>query len=99
MNRRELLAGIATLPLVLAARATAKAQATRQADPNTLLDINSAPPEKLMTLPNIDLITAKKIIAARPYKAKQDLLAKKVLSQELFNGIQARIQVLPIAKK
>ena len=93
MNRRQWLTSVAAL-LTTAAAAAAQA---RQADPNTLLDLNTAPPEKLMTLSGIDLITAKKIIAGRPYKTKNDLITKKILSQDAFNAIQARVTVVPPA--
>jgi competence protein ComEA len=85
MNRRQLLTSMAA---ILAGAATASAQ-RRQADAGALLDLNAAPAEKLMTLPGVDLITAKKIIAGRPYKAKNDLVTKKVIPQETFNSIQA----------
>ena len=102
MNRRQMLAGIVTGLTVLGAAGSAMAQRPGQADPSVLIDVNSAPPEKLMTLNNIDLMTAKKIIAARPYKAKNDLVNKKVLTPEQFKGIETRITVPapePAAKK
>lgn len=94
MNRRQMLKTIATLTLILAAIVAAAAQTPRNAAPSNLLDLNSAPPEKLMTLPGIDLILAKKILAGRPYKTKNDLLAKKIIAQELFTAIQARVTVV-----
>jgi len=43
-------------------------------------DLNQVPLATLMTLPEMDDATAKSIIAARPYKAKRDLLKRKILT-------------------
>lgn len=94
MNRRQMLKTIATMTPILAAGVAAAAQTPRQADPSNLLDLNSAPPEKLMTLSGIDMIAAKKIIAGRPYRTKNDLVTKKIIPQEAFNVIQGRVTVV-----
>jgi competence protein ComEA len=57
------------------------------------LDLNTATPEKLMTLPQIDIVLAKKIIAGRPYTNKDQLISKKVLNAEQFNRIARAITV------
>lgn len=59
------------------------------------VDINSATKEQLMALPGIDDATADKIIAARPYKAKTDLLHKNVLTKTEYSKVSSHI----IAKK
>jgi DNA uptake protein ComE-like DNA-binding protein len=70
---------------------TAPAPAARSAAPPAnaanLLDINSAPAEKLMTLPGIDIGLAKKIIEHRPYKLKTELTSKKVIPQDAYDHI------------
>jgi len=57
------------------------------------VDLNSAPVEKLMTLTNVDLMTAKKIVAARPFKNKTEVVSKKIMSQEDFNHIARGVTV------
>ena len=72
----------------------AKAAAPTPAGENSdALDLNSAPLEKLMTLNNVDMIVAKKIVAARPFKNKNEVVSKKIMSQEDFNRIARSVTV------
>ena len=77
-----------------AAKTAPKAAAATPAGENAdALDLNSAPLEKLMTLTGVDLMTAKKIAAARPYKNKNEVVSKKIMSQEDFNHIARGVTV------
>ena len=58
---------------------------------NTLIDLNSASKAELMTLPGIGDAYADKIIAARPYARKDQLLAKKVLPQATYDKIKNNV--------
>src|ERR1700759_1873755 len=49
------------------------------------LDINSASESQLDDLPGIDKLTARRIIAARPYHEKRDLLDKEIISTDEYN--------------
>src|SRR5215467_7814141 len=76
-----------------AATKQAAPAATPSGENDNALDLNSAPVEKLMTLNGVDLMTAKKIVAARPYKNKNEVVSKKVMSQEDFNKIARGVTV------
>jgi len=77
-----------------AAKAAPKAAAAAPSGENAdAIDLNSAPVEKLMTLNGVDLMTAKKIVAARPFKNKQEVVSKKIMSQEDFNHIARGVTV------
>ena len=56
-----------------------------------LIDINSATKEELDALPGIGSARADAIIKGRPYRGKDDLLNKKVIPSNAYNGIKDRI--------
>lgn len=56
----------------------AKKQAVPDA-PRKLVDINSASPRELKTLPGVDDALAVRIVANRPYLSKAELVTKNVL--------------------
>ena len=59
------------------------------------VDLNSATKEQLMTLPGIDDATADKIIAARPFAKRMDLVSKSVVSKDEYAKIKSKV----VAKK
>lgn len=71
-----------------AAPAKPKAAASKPAE---LIDINSASPAELKTLPGIGEALAAKIIAGRPYRAKNELEQKKVVPTATYAKIRDRI--------
>src|SRR5215468_1200778 len=70
-----------------------RAAPAASAENDNALDLNSAPLEKLMTLNGVDLMVARKIVAARPYKNKTELVSKKVMTQEDLNKISRGVTV------
>ena len=55
------------------------------------VDINSATREELMQLPGINEATADKIIAARPFKSKNDLVTKSIVTKAEYSKISSRL--------
>jgi DNA uptake protein ComE-like DNA-binding protein len=57
----------------------------------TLIDINSATKEQLDALPGIGPARADAIIKGRMYKGKDDLVHKKIIPQNVYDGIKDKI--------
>ncbi|MDO4230648.1 MAG: helix-hairpin-helix domain-containing protein [Lautropia sp.] len=69
----------------------AKAHAAAAASGAGKLDINSASEAELASLPGIGAARAKAIIKGRPYKGKDDLQRRNVLSASVYEKIKDRI--------
>jgi competence protein ComEA len=101
--KTPLLVLAATLALALPARAQAPAPAPamkaapsmsmsmKAAPKGPLLDLNTASEEELKALKGVGDARAKKIIAGRPWKGKDDLVAKGILPQKTYDGIKDKI--------
>jgi DNA uptake protein ComE-like DNA-binding protein len=56
-----------------------------------LIDINTAPKDQLDKLPQIGSARADAIIKGRPYRAKNELVDKKVIPQNAYDAIKERV--------
>ena len=72
-------------------RAHTKTAATHKAPAANLIDLNSATKDQLMTLPGIGDALADKIIAARPYKMKNELTTKHIIPATTYKKIAGKV--------
>jgi len=95
------LAGVLMVPsFAQTGAAKAKDAPKAAAKAGDLVDINSASADDLKALPGIGDAYSKKIIAARPYDKKDQLVSKNVLPQATYDKISAMIVAKqPKAKK
>ena len=89
-STQKIKEGAASATAVIKKDTTAVVQGVQEGwnrDKNGPLDLNSATKSQLVSLPGISGAEADAIISNRPYKQKQDLVAKGVLSQRDYNRI------------
>jgi competence protein ComEA len=96
---------LALLAVALASTGIAFAQGTKEAPRKTpdatkseapakkadLMDINSASEKELATLPGIGEARAKAIVKGRPYRGKDELVQKKILTEKVYDGIKDQV--------
>ncbi|MDQ2954975.1 MAG: helix-hairpin-helix domain-containing protein [Pseudomonadota bacterium] len=69
----------------------ATAPAVAPASQPALIDLNSATKAELDVLPGIGPARADAIIKGRPYKGKDELVQKKILSKSVYDGIRDKV--------
>lgn len=95
MSFKTLLAALA----LLFGAAPAFAQGARPAAPaapaSSLIDINSASRDDLMSLDGIGEVRADAIIRARPFKTKGDLVERRLIPEALYEKIADKVMARP----
>jgi competence protein ComEA len=100
MNFRRFGSGLVVLAVVAALAAATPSMASGTAAPAPTkatkaathhLDINSCSKEELMKLPGIGEAYAEKIVSGRPYKAKDELIHKKLIPEATYKKISGMI--------
>jgi competence protein ComEA len=79
--------------LVLAGASLAQ---TRPPPPATnLIDLNNASRDDLMTLDGIGEVRADAIIRARPFRAKTELVERRIIPEALYDKIADKVMARP----
>ncbi len=80
-------------PAAPSSKGKATPSTTRRKGKLKPVDLNNATTEALSFMLGIDLALAKKIVAARPYRSKADLVTRGVLSQATYNTLKDKVMV------
>ena len=83
MRRRAFL-----ITALVPAAASAQTRATTAANP---IDLNSASRDVLMTLDGIGEVKADAIIRARPFRAKTELVERRIVPEALYEKIADKV--------
>jgi competence protein ComEA len=65
--------------------------AARSRETSDLLDINTATPQQLNALPGFGDAYVRRVIAGRPYTAKNQLVTRGILPQPAYDTVSSRI--------
>jgi DNA uptake protein ComE-like DNA-binding protein len=82
---------LAPAPSAQAKKTTAKPAAAASQPAANLMDLNTATKEQLMTLSGIGEAYAAKIIAGRPYRAKNELVTKNIVPEATYKKIAGKV--------
>lgn len=95
MRRRALVTGVAMLIGVGAAAAQTRPTQPPAAAAASLIDLNSASRDDLMSLEGIGEVRADAIIRARPFKAKTELVERRLIPEALYDKIADKVIARP----
>ena len=80
-----------TQPRAAVKKGAAAAQKAAAQTKGGLIDINTATADQLKAIPGIGDAYSAKIIQGRPYRAKNELVQKKILPQHVYDKIKGQI--------
>ena len=63
---------------------------------SSLIDLNSASRDELMNLDGIGEVRADAIIRARPFKAKTELVERRLIPEALYDKIADKVMARPV---
>jgi len=88
---------LALIAVVLLACAVPSFAQTRAAPPpaSSLIDLNNASRDDLMTLDGIGEVRADAIIRSRPFKAKTELVERRLIPEHLYEKIADKVMARP----
>jgi competence protein ComEA len=90
---------VSLIALAAVAFATPSAAQTRPAPAappaSTLIDLNNASRDDLMTLDGIGEVRADAIIRSRPFKAKTELVERRLIPEHLYDKIADKVMARP----
>jgi len=95
MRVRLLTIGLALLLGAATAVAQTRTTPAPAAPAASLIDINSASRDDLMTLEGIGEVRADAIIRARPFKAKTELVERRLIPEALYDKIADKVMARP----
>ena len=95
MRARLLTIGLALLLGAATAVAQTRTTPAPAAPAASLIDINSASRDDLMTLDGIGEVRADAIIRARPFKAKTELVERRLIPESLYDKIADKVMARP----
>ena len=76
---------------ILPAQSTQPVPAAHSASHAALLDINTATPEQMLALPGMGRAYVQRVIAGRPYTAKNQLVSRGILPEAAYEKIAPQI--------
>ncbi len=79
------------MPPAMSTNAPAPAAKPAAAQAASLVDLNSASKADLMKLPGIGEARSEAIVKNRPYKGKDDIVAKAGVPQNVYDGIKDQL--------
>ena len=81
--------------LLAAATAVAQTRTTPSAPAVSLIDINSASRDDLMSLEGIGEVRADAIIRSRPFKGKTELVERRLIPEAVYDKIADKVVARP----
>jgi DNA uptake protein ComE-like DNA-binding protein len=87
------LGALVASPALAGAQATAhtKTHASAHHSAAALIDLNTATESELAALPGVGDAYAKKIVEGRPYKAKDELVQRKIVPSSAYKKFSSKV--------